>query len=151
MVCLFVFGFSSLHFLAFLLNFLSTISTLDLFKVMILYMVDHCFPETLTVDYVEEKIKFGLGGGLAERVALRLRNEWNAAKIQSRGRFSVYEKNSSTDKEGCSADAKTSGSIVVKEEPKEEPEKEVCALLFFVFFMEVLFENYLIAVYPADS
>ncbi|EPB77843.1 hypothetical protein ANCCEY_03111 [Ancylostoma ceylanicum] len=99
--------------------------------------------ETLTVDYVEEKIKLGLGGGLAERVALRLRNEWNATKIQSRGRFSVYEKTSTADKEECSADAKTSGSVVVKEEPKEEPEEEVRVL--FLFSNGNLYSYYFVA------
>ncbi|KHJ95455.1 hypothetical protein OESDEN_04602 [Oesophagostomum dentatum] len=87
--------------------------------------------ETLTVDYVEEKTKLGLGGGLAERVALRLRNEWNAAKIQSRARFSMYE-NNNTNKEDHNIDSENNGLSKVKEEPqdpKEDPEEQVPEIL----------------------
>ncbi|VDN33374.1 unnamed protein product [Cylicostephanus goldi] len=79
--------------------------------------------DTLSVHYVEEKIKMGLGGGLAERVALRLRNEWNAAKIQSRARFSIYEKNNMKEEEG-NPEAVTNGSVKVKEEPKDADEEQ---------------------------
>ena len=68
---------------------------------------------------MEEKTKLGLGGGLAERVALCLRNEWNAAKIQSRARFSMYE-NNNTNKEDHSVDSENNESSRVKKEPKEE-------------------------------
>ncbi|PIO74727.1 ARID/BRIGHT DNA binding domain protein [Teladorsagia circumcincta] len=76
-----------------------------------------CLPidETLTSDYVEERIQLGLGGGLAERVALRLRTEWHASKTQSRARFSC-----SVDKDECSTEAKAGSSAVIKQEAKEE-------------------------------
>ncbi|KAK6727736.1 hypothetical protein RB195_005426 [Necator americanus] len=84
--------------------------------------------ETLSVDYVEERIKLGLGGGLAERVALRLRNEWNAAKIQKRGRFSVHQAKN-INSEDCNADTKNKEPVHVKQEPKEQAEEEIPDIL----------------------
>lgn len=40
--------------------------------------------DTLTSAYVEEKVKLGLGGGLAERVAFRLQAEWRASRAENR-------------------------------------------------------------------
>ncbi|VDO49793.1 unnamed protein product [Haemonchus placei] len=74
--------------------------------------------ETLTAEYVEERVELGLGGGLAERVALRLRTEWHASKTQSRGRFSCKE-----DQNEGYGETKPSGSAAIKQETKEEVEK----------------------------
>lgn len=87
-----------------------------------------CLPidETLSADYVEQRIQLGLGGGLAERVALRLRNEWHACKVQSRARFSRSEP---PDDEDSGVDSKASGSTGVKQEPVDADEVPEILLL----------------------
>ncbi|KJH46687.1 hypothetical protein DICVIV_07251 [Dictyocaulus viviparus] len=73
--------------------------------------------ETLSSDYVEEKVMLGLGGGLAERVALRLRTEWHASRVQKRARFSrIAENHEYEEKRSC-------GSFNIKQEINDDSEK----------------------------
>lgn len=47
--------------------------------------------ETMTCEYVDSRTKVGLGGGLAERVAERLRSEWEFSKAEKKPVFSRHE------------------------------------------------------------
>ncbi|CAI4225260.1 unnamed protein product [Auanema sp. JU1783] len=73
--------------------------------------------ESLTTTYVEERSKIGLGGGLAERIAARLRSEWEASQAEPSPRFSLYPRNKE------STDAVVPNDVSIKQEVPDDDEE----------------------------